>query len=236
MKGYLLFLLTFISMSLFAQKLKVTAVNDNYFHHEKVEGFICLHDEMPDYGFTWIGTIRMELDTIVRMRLEDTYKMAQERANRLGANAFKVKDADIFSFKGQKFIEFDIYHLRMENRDENRALFYSKSFYLFGFLGHHRNMEGYTVKLNGEKLMLDELSFYTFQPAIGTEVVVEIGGWFKKGKHTYRVAAQELSRYFSFQMYRGLFRTHEINEYDWSFGEYLLKVLKKKSVPAEVDL
>ena len=196
MKRYLFLLLTLLSLATYGQKLKVTAVNDNYFHHEKVEGFICLHEQMPEYGYTWIGTIRIEMDTIVRNSLENIYQMTQERANRLGANAFRVSEGDIFSFEDQKFIEFNIYHLRLENRDENRALFYSKSFYLFGFLGHHRNMEGYTVKLNGDKLLLDELSFYTFQPEIGDEVLVEIGGWFKKDKHKFRISTQELSRYF----------------------------------------
>lgn len=235
MKRNLILLFLLATAHLYGQKLKVTAVNEDYFHHEKVEGFIYLHEDMPAYGYTWIGTIQIELDTVVMKSVETFYQMAQERANRLGANAFRIGRADMFSYGKQKHVEFQVFHLRMENRDENRAYFYRKSYYLFGFLGHHRSMDGYTVKVNGEKLMLEELSYYSFHPKIGDEVVLELGGWFKKDKVKYRVSTQELPRYFSFHMYRGIFNTHEITEYDWSYGEYLMKVLEKKAIPAELS-
>jgi len=190
----------------FGQKLKVIGVNEDYFHHDKVEGFHCLYDRMPDYGYTWIGTLKIELDTIVQHTIKEIYSMAQDRANRLGANAFRVKKDDLFSYGEEKYITFDIFHLRMENRDENRDLFKGKT----------------------EKMLLTELSYYQFEPKIGDVICLEIGSSAKKDKIEYKVDGKGWPRYFSFQMFHGLFSAHEISEYEWAYGEFLIQVLEKK--------
>ena len=228
MKNYMLIIALLLSGLSFGQKLKVIGVNEDYFHHDKVEGFHCLYDRMPDYGYTWIGTLKIELDTIVQHTIKEIYSMAQDRANRLGANAFRVKKDDLFSYGEEKYITFDIFHLRMENRDENRDLFKGKTLYLFGFLGHHQNMDGYTIKLNGEKMLLTELSYYQFEPKIGDVICLEIGSSAKKDKIEYKVDGKGWPRYFSFQMFHGLFSAHEISEYEWAYGEFLIQVLEKK--------
>lgn len=152
MKNYILIIALLLSGLSFGQKLKVIDVNEDYFHHDKVEGFHCLYDRMPDYGYTWIGTLKIELDTIVQ----------------------------------------------------------------------------HTIKLNGEKMLLTELSYYQFEPKIGDVICLEIGSSAKKDKIEYKVDGKGWPRYFSFQMFHGLFSVHEISEYEWAYGEFLIQVLEKK--------
>ncbi|MGB1102271.1 MAG: hypothetical protein ACPG21_01440 [Crocinitomicaceae bacterium] len=229
MKNYLVLFCLLLGVGSFAQKLKVLKVNDDYFHHEKVEGFHCLHDDMPDYGYTWIATFKIEVDTVKHLTIEDVYAQAQDRANSLGANAFSISTNDILTYGDAKHIAIDVYHLRKENRDENRSLFYRNTLYLFGFLGHHLNMDGYSIKLNGEKMMLEELSYYTYDLQKGDVIELEIGSGAKKKQVTLKVEGKDFPKYMSFHMYTGMFKDHDIIDYDWAFGEFLLDILEEKA-------
>ncbi|MFT5824109.1 MAG: hypothetical protein ACI8ZM_005375 [Crocinitomix sp.] len=229
MKRLLLLFFMLLSVNLIAQKVKVTKMSKDYFRHADVEGFYYLHDKATPEMYEWIGDIRIELDTIRPKTIKNIYKKLNIKGNKLGANAFRVIDSDIYSYGDKKFISLGIYHLRWENRDQNLSLFHGKKIYLFGFLGHHKRIGGYKVAVNGEKMLLEELRYKFIQPKVGRIVKVKLGGGLKKDAVKIEIKSNMLPRYYKFEIFKGAFNKGEISEHEWSFGELLIRILDKET-------
>lgn len=229
MKRYLLLFFLFSFLHTHAQKVKITSMSRDYFRHTNVEGFSYLHEDLTEDAYQWIATARIEFDTIRPETLKRIYNKANAKGNKIGANAFRVLDSDVYAFGQNKFIELDIFHLRQENRKENLRLFQGRKVYLFGFLGHHRKIGGYKISVNGEKMLLQELRYKFFEPMAGRELKICLGKGFKKDEIRLIVEKQMLPRYYKFDVYRGVFSRGQISEHEWSFGEFLARILKKET-------
>lgn len=229
MRLFLLFFML-LSINLSAQKVKVTKMNKDYFRHTDVEGFYYLHDNARTEMYQWIGDVRIELDTIKPQTIKTIYQKINAKGNKLGANAFRVIDSDIYSYGNKKFISLGIYHLRWEHRDENLSLFRGQNIYLFGFLGHHKKIEGYRVAVDGEKLLLEELRYKYIQPEVGHDLKVKLGNGLKKDEVKVEIEQQMLPRYYKFEVFKGVFSRGVISEHEWSFGELLVRVLDREAI------
>jgi hypothetical protein len=230
MKRLLLLLLMSLSANLIAQKVKVTKMNRDYYRHNNVEGFFYLNDDATDEMFEWIGDIRIELDTIKPQTIKKVYDKLHIKGNKLGANAFRVLDSDIYIYGDEKFIKLGIYHLRQEHRDANLKLFQGEKIYLFGFLGHHKKIGGYKVEVNNQKILLEELRYKFITPNTGDLLKVRLGKGLKKDEVKVKINSQMLPRYYKFEVFKGLFSRSVISEHEWSFGELLIRVLDKETL------
>jgi hypothetical protein len=213
-----------------AQKVKVMKMNRDYFRHSNVEGFHCLHDDMNAEAYEWIGDIRINFDTIKPSTLKKMFNKLGAKANRLSANAFRVINSDVYTFTDEKYIDLGIYYLKWEDRDENLKHFQNAKVYLFGFLGHHRRIDGYTVAVNGEKMILEELRYKLYEPEVDEVMKIKLGKGFKSDQVKVKIEKDMLPRYYTFNVYKGIFSQGVISEHEWSFGELLVRILRKERV------
>lgn len=228
---FLLFLFSILlSANLMAQKVKIIKMNNDYFRHANVEGFFYLHDETTEDMFEWIGDIRIELDTIKPKTIKKVYNKLHERGNRLGANAFRVINSDIYIMGDQKFLDLGIYHLRKKYRAENLKLFQGQKVYMFGFLGHHKKIGGYKVGVNGDNVLLKSLVYRSVEAETGSILKLKLGRGLKKDEIKLKIDSDMLPRYYKFEVFSGLFNRSVISEHEWSFGELLIRILDKETL------
>ncbi len=203
-------------------------MNKDFFRHEDVEGLHCLHEKMDRETFQWIANVKVQFDSIYPTTITSIYNRITDKGNRIGANAFRIVDSDFYKQGEGKFIELELYYLNWENRDENRYLFQNESIYLFGFLGHHQSIEGYSIQINDQKILLKELRYKQIELTPGDLITIRLG----KGIHasTIQVKYEEgmSPKYFRFNVFKGMFRQAMIDEHSWSFGEFLKIVLRKE--------
>jgi hypothetical protein len=230
MKSLLLLFFMLLNVNLIAQKVKINEMSKDYFRHTNVEGFFYLHEKANPDNYEWIGDVRIELDTIKPGTIKTIYNKLNVRGNKLGANAFRVIDSDIYSYGNEKFISLGIYHLRWEDRDENLKLFQGRNIYLFGFLGHHKKIDAYKLLVGGQKVLMKELRYKFIKPKVGSVLKVSLNRAFKKHEVKVNIALQMMPRYYKFNVYQGMFSRSVISEHEWSFGELLIRVLDKESL------
>lgn len=212
-----------------AQKVRITEMSRDYFRHLNVEGFEYLHEDVDSTKFQWIANVIIEFDTIQPTTIKELYLKMNERANRFGANAFRVLKSNLITPKDTKFIELSFYFLNYEDRKKNRELFQSNDLYFFGFLGHHKNIEGYKLTVQNEKFIVQELSYKLYKPQIGETIIIKLGKGFKSDEVIIKIEKDMYPRYYRFNVYKGLFSRNVIDEYEWSFGEFLIQILKKQT-------
>lgn len=227
MKSHLLLCFLLIVLSASAQKIRITELNRDYFRQTNVEGFEYLHQDMAPDLYEWIADVEIEFDTLHPNTIKEFYSKMNEKANKLGANAYRIKSSNLTSFGGTKTIVLRFYFLHYEYRKENKERFQDNVIYLFGFLGHHQNMEGYKIQINGEKLIIPEQSYFEMHPSVGTSVTIQLSRGFKRNEIVTVIDAKMLPRYYRPNVYRGIFSRSVIDEYDWNFGEFLVHILKK---------
>lgn len=228
MNRLLLLLFMFIGVCSYGQKVKITAMSKEYYRHKEVMGFTYLHEELTDEGFQWIANSKVEFDTIRPETLKRIYGKLNLKANKIGANAFRVIKSDIYAKGCKKYIEVGLYHLRMERRDENKRLFDGKRIYLFGFLGYHQNIEGYKIEVNGKKMLLQELRYKYFELNTGETFNISLGTGIKRDEISLKIESKMSPRYYKFNLYKGMLSKGQISEHEWSFGEFLARILKKE--------
>ena len=228
MKRQLLLLFMFFCLVGNAQKVKVIKMSRDYFRHTHVGGFDYLHVNADTSTFQWVANVRVEFDTIQLRTLKGFYNKFNSKANKMGANAFRVLNAELYTYREVKYIELSVFHLRRENRDENLELFQAGKIYLFGFLGHHQRIGGYKIEVNGKKMLLQELRYKIYEPEIGKELRVKLGRGLKSDKIKTVIEPQMLPRYYKFDLYKGMLSRGIISEHEWSFGEFLVHLLKKE--------
>lgn len=224
----LLFML--LTLTINAQTLKVLRLNRDAFRHTKVEGFSYLHEDLKTSGYEWIGDIRVAFDSIYPTSLKEIYTMLATKANKISGNAFRVINSDIHKQGKEKFIELGIYYLNIENHKENINLFENNLIYLFGFIGHHQDIEGYNLEINGKKILLEELTVKTIRPNANDVLQIKLMNGFKTDEIQVKIEPKMLPKYFKFEIFRGAFSRGLISEYGWSYGEFLARIFKKQTI------
>ncbi len=228
MKSPLLILcFLFFALGVMAQKLRITEMSQDYSRQTDVEGFDYLHDEMQTGTNQWIANVEISFDTIHPNSIKEFYLKMNEKANKLGANAFRVISSNIAITSKVKSIEMGFYFLKYEHRKENKERFLSSSLYLFGFLGHHRNMEGYKIEINEQPIMILEQSYVLLNPKIGESLTIKLGSGLKHDVIRTTIEKDMFPNYYRFNAYKGPFSRSVIDEYEWSFGEFLIRIFTK---------
>ena len=227
MKSPLLLCFLFFALGLMAQKVRITEMGQNFSRQTDVEGFDYLHDEMQTSTNEWIANVEISFDTIHPTSIKEFYRKMNEKANKLGANAFQVIASNIASTSEVKSIEMSFYFLKYENRKENKERFLSPSLYLFGFLGHHRNMEGYKIEINEQPIIVPEHSYVLLNPKIGESITIKLGKGLKHDLIRTTIEKEMFPRYYRFNVYKGAFSRSVIDEHEWSFGEFLIRIFTK---------
>lgn len=213
-----------------AQTLKVLRLNRDAFRHQNVEGFSYLHDNVSTNGYEWIGDVRVAFDSIYPASLKEIYILLSTKANKISGNAFRVINSDIHKRGKDKFIELGIYYLNYENQTENLNLFENNLIYLFGFIGHHQDLEGYNVEINGKKILLEELTVKTIRPKVNDLLHIKLINGLKTDEIQVKIEPKMLPKYLKFEIFKGAFSRGLISEHEWSYGEFLARIFKKQAI------
>ncbi len=75
-----------------------------------------------------------------------------------------------------------------------------------------------------------ELSYRELNPEVGSTVRVKLGNGFKSHEVKLKAKNAMLPRYYRFQIYKGAFRRGVVSEHSWSFGAFLIRILKKEVI------
>ncbi len=226
MKHLLIFITLLVSLSGFGQKVKITEMNQDYTKFANVAGLYYLHDQTNPENYDWIADAVIEFDTILPNTLKEIFAKIEEKGNKIGANAFRISDSDIYVPGPAKYIRLSVYYLRKEKYNENLILFERPVIYLFGFLSHHQHIDGYKIAVNKQKLILEELRYKVLEPEVGTEVKVKLDTGVKSDEVKTSVEKNALPRYYKFDLFKGIVSGGVISEHEWSFAEMLIRILK----------
>lgn len=218
--------LCLLTQNAFGQKYRIMASNKQFEAYRAVTKFDCIHDDFEVEKLTWVADYSVMFDTIKPGTIEEIYRTLWTRANRIGANSFKIDNSDIYALGDDKFIDVKLYFLPMERRNENMHLFRSDKVYLFGFLGHHVQLSGYEIEYNELELLITELSYRFYH--LGTDkAVIRFG---KRKGHELHLKGHEdhrMPHYIYFKQTVGEKQNKWIDEYEWQFGEFLIQILDK---------
>ncbi|MEX1001363.1 MAG: hypothetical protein WDZ35_04545 [Crocinitomicaceae bacterium] len=221
-------LLGFFCFTSRGQSIRVLDLNRDYEKYRKTSDFDIIHPEFDSAKQTWVADIQVYFDSVTKGMIGESYKVLKDKANRYGANAFTVKESDIYSLGDEKYINFSIYWIRMEDRDENLKLLHDNSLYLFGFLGYHQEIEGYEVAVNDEEFIMKSLSYRVYEFEEDEKVRIQLGSSLRGTTQEIRVQRKSFPRFYNFHLLRGSFKNAWIGEYDKNFGLFLTHILRKE--------
>jgi hypothetical protein len=211
-----------------AQKVKIMSFNSSFEKYRASHNFDYLHADLDSSKFTWVADYLVEFDTVIPGMIGESYKKLKEKANKYGANGFKVKESDIFKKGRNKHIIISVYWIRMEHRGENLELHKDLKVYLFGFLGHHLLIDGYQVKIQDESITLHSLTYRVFAYPSKTDVIIQLGSKSRGAKTSFKMEEGMYPKFFYFNMVKGSFKNAWIDEYSLSFGLFLTEILEKE--------
>jgi hypothetical protein len=214
----------------FAQKLKITEINSDYERFEHVGDFDYLGDEADLSTFNWVANFTIHLDTIYPKTILKTFEMFREKANKLGANSFRVSDSNIYATGNSKFISISVFYLNRENRMDNFNALKTNNVYLFGFLGHHQSMDGYKIEMGTQNLVIHELEYIKRTLKKDEVLLVHMGKGWKAIEKTITQKVNAPTVFLTFGVFKGLFRRGTILEYPNNFGEYLVRILNERKI------
>jgi len=209
------------------QKYRIAKTNPAFQKVRADENFDCIHENFDTSMYQWVADYVVTFDTVQPGTIETTFKEVWERANRLGANAYKLTGSDLYCIGEPRHYELSVYWLRMEDRDSNLHLFNSGDVYLFGFLGHHVELDGYEVVSGEEEILVEELTCYHFDMEHDQKVDIRIGSKNRGEIHNVRANANTLPEYLYFQHTTGGGQNAFISTYPWNFAEFLIRALQK---------
>lgn len=221
------FAILFMATSgIYGQKLRVDAVNDQFEMYRKTDHFDYLHEDLPDSCFTWVADYTISFDSILPGTLRSVFLELKDKSNRMGANSFRVTTSSIYSFGNEKSISIKSCWLRMEHREQNQELFRVPKVYIFGFLGYHRSIEGYQIKVNEEEFILKELRFRSYPLRKGQPFYIQQGSNIRGDYRNVSYEEKMQPKYFFFNKVTGALKNCWIDEYEQNFGEFLLRILE----------
>lgn len=202
-------------------------MNLDYEKYRNSTFFDYLHDSTQKGLYTWVADLTISIDTILPGNIETIFSMFKERSNKMGANAFRVNESDIYSAQSEKFISISIFWLKMEGRNQNLQLFKNPIIYLFGFLGYHQKIPGYELKINDAEFIMQELRYRTYNSKIGETTYLQQGSKIRGDSRSITFENNQYPKYFYFSRITSSYKNCFIGEYDLNFGEFLLKILNK---------
>lgn len=225
----LVFLIVLLNASLgLAQKLKVDAMNKTHEKFRDSHHFDYIHDDYDTSKLIWIADLTVTFDTIIPGMLGESYNLLKSRANKFGANAFRVKESNIFDTGPDKFISISTFWLHMEDRDSNEVLFHAPEVYLFGFLGYHEEIDGYEVSINKKDYTMHALTFRKESFSDNERIDLQLGSKARGTSVEFEVSEKKEPRYYYFSMVRGSFKNAMIKQYDRDFAMFLTQVLQEE--------
>lgn len=225
---FFLFVSCFGSLSM-GQKVKVNGFNRDFEKYRNAQNFDYIHDDFDSTKLTWVASLTVKFDTVIPGMIGECFKQLKEKSNRLGANSFRVDEADIYTTTEEKFIRISCYWNRMEYRTENLMLFKQTKIYLIGLLGYHSSINGYNVTIDGESLLVKELSYHEFDFEAGDKVHLRLGSKSRGAEKYIYMEEREYPKFYYFALIKGSYKNAWIDEYSPSFGVFLTKILNKKT-------
>ncbi|MFT4601764.1 MAG: hypothetical protein ACI857_001947 [Arenicella sp.] len=226
---YLSVILLLIGFNSFSQKIRVTAMNRDFEKFRNASHFDFVNDDFDTTKLTWVNDLTIKFDTASDGMIGECYKLLKTKANRFGANAFKVKESDVYKRGRGKFITISTYMIRMENRVENLSLMNSNTVYLFGLLGHHSSIPGYKVLVNEQDHMINELTYFKLDCMDKEKIYIRLGSKSRGAEKRLAIEEGMRPKFFYFHMVKGSFKNAWIDEYSPNFGMFLSQVLRKAS-------
>ena len=227
MRLYLIISFVLVSVVSKAQQLRVVDLNREHEKFRKVTNFDFAHPDFDSSKLTWVADLHISFDTVIPGMIGECYKQMKDKANRYGANAFRVKSSDIYTLHDEKYIEVAVYWIRMEDREENLKLQKEKKVYLFGFLGYHEEIDGYDVQVNDEDLVMRSLSYRVYEFEDVDQIEIQLGSSLRGTKEYVRIEKNMDPKFFNFHMVTGSFKNAWIGEYDQSLGLFLTQILER---------
>lgn len=226
----ILFLVFFfvVSYSADAQKVRVLKYNKEYEKYRVSKHFDYLHEDFDKEKVTWVADYKVSFDTVIPGMIWESYQSLKRKANQFGANGFSVMDSDVYTLGQKKHIEISVYWIKMENRNENLLLHQANTIYLLGFLGHHQEIEGYSIKIQDEQFVMHALSYKEFTYPVKTDVEIQLGTKSRGKKVYFKMEERMFPKYYYFNMVKGSFKNAWIDEYGLSFGVFLTNILQKE--------
>lgn len=225
-KVIILFVLT-LSLPVFGQKVRSLRMNNNYEKYRDSRNFDYVHEDFDSTKLTWVADIRVEFDTIIPGIIGEAFKRVKERANKNGASGFRIIDSDIFKLGRGKYIDVAVYWVRMEDRGDLMALHQTNKVYLFGFLGHHREIQGYNVKIQDEEFIMKALTYREYEFPVKTKVAVQLGSKARGAKVHCIMEERMYPKFYYFNVVKGSFKNSWIDEYGLAYGHFLTQILRK---------
>jgi hypothetical protein len=212
-----------------AQKIKVNAFNKDFEKLRNPSHFDFVHQDFDSSRLEWVADLTIKFDTAKTGMIGECYKLLKEKANRFGANGFRVKESDIYKLGRDKFITISAYWIRMENRAENLKLMNDNTVYLFGLIGHHSAIPGYEVTVGEDKMIMNELSYKKFTYENKNQVLLRVGSKSRGAEKRVTISDGMKPKFYYFHMIKGSFKNAWIDEYSPNYGMFLISILKKAS-------
>lgn len=213
----------------FGQKIRVDGFNRDFEKYRNTTDFDYIHADYDTTKLTWIADFTVKFDTIIHGMLGECYKILQERANRFGANSYRVLNSNLLSNNEEKYISIEVFWNRMEDRDENQSHFISNTLYLFGYLGYHSEIDGYKVAINDQEFVMRALTFRKFEFLDDQKISLTLGSKSRGDSKTIHIRDGMKPKYFYFNMVRGQFKNAYMSEYDESFAQFLINILPSET-------
>lgn len=208
-----------------AQKVRAIETNPDFKKVRICEKFDYLHDDWQEDSIQWVCDLRVSLDTLMPGTIRKIFGQFWKRANQLGANSFRLNNSDIYVHGRDKFIELKCYWLRQEYRNQNLKKFRSTDVYLFGFLAHHVQIQGYEVTFNEEDFLIQELTYHRFGCEEGETVQISIGGKSRGDLIELKIKNDQTPRYYYFSEAKGSFQNAWISTHEQEFARFLVQIL-----------
>jgi hypothetical protein len=214
--------------------ITVVAQNENFVSSEQQEEFYYIEKDFSPVAESWVATLDGFCTNTKKSNLSHLFYNFQESANELGANSFYVEE--IYYNPDTISVSISVFYLTDEEIDDNFELYPKNRIYIFGDLTNSKAKEK-NVKLNGEKVKIYPLKYYTYQNSVGKEAVVSIGG-FTGSKYVLQGKEEQLPVYMTVSGFEmapvanmngmGLsFSTGGIHPLDMNFGQFLVEVLEE---------
>jgi hypothetical protein len=216
-----------VGFTTYSQKVRVDAYNRDFEKYRNATHFDFVHDDFDTSQVTWVNDMTIRFDTASTGMIGECYKILKEKANRYGANGFRVKDSDIYKKGKGKFITISTFWVRMETRASNLKLINENAVYVFGLLGHHSAIPGYEITVNDKEFLMNELTYRKFDYQPKDKVLLRVGSKSRGAEKRITIEGGMKPKFFYFHMVKGSFKNAWIDEYSPNFGMFLTHILRK---------
>ncbi len=229
----LLIFFAFFSLTTYTQNIKIIDENEHPIKAETPEAFDYIDNEYKLQEAAYIATLSSFVVHSGQSILPNLFNSFWQKANELGANAFRV--SEVRNENDTVWIEISTYNLTNVEYEEMVKLYPTNMVYIIGDIDKRQKPK--KVKFNDEKLILAPLEYIAYQNEIGKEAILSIGG-FLGAKVWIRGQENRLPKHLSLSGF-GVgpgrsgdislsMNTGRIYPVDLNFGQFLINVLEER--------